>query len=117
MSSNDKPSVTEIKSAISNIKTIIKNIEMRGIIRPADKEDYFWTNQPAMMNRYPFLISQLCSNTDNQMLDIMVKQLEAIENSNLSSNTENTNNIDKSLTKANEKIGKILADNFLPKKK
>jgi hypothetical protein len=101
--SDSKPSVFEIKSSIKKIKTIIKNIELKGITRPADKEDYFWKNHPDMMNRFVFLISQLCSNSDNQMLDIMIKQLEEIEKGKISSND------------ADKKIGEKLATAYLPK--
>ena len=101
--SDSNPSVFEIKSSIKTIKTIIKNIELKGITRPADKENYFWENHPDMMNRFTFLISQLCSNSDNQMLDIMIKQLEEIEKGNVSRND------------ADEKIGKKLATAYLPK--
>ena len=101
--SDNKPSVFEIKSSIKTIKTIIKNIELKGITKPADKEDYFWKNHPDMMNRFTFLISQLCSNSDNQMLDIMIKQLEEIEKGKISSND------------ADKKIGEKLATSYLPK--
>ena len=96
------PSLEETKKAINNIKTIIKNIEVKGIIRPADKEDYFWNNHSDLMNRYTFLISQLCSNNDNRMLDIMLNQLEKVEKG-------------KSLDEADKDIGQVLADNYLPK--
>ena len=96
------PSLDETKKAINNIKTIIKNIEMKGITRPADKEDYFWNNHPDIMNRYTFLVSQLCSNSDNKMLDIMLKQLEEIEKG-------------KSREEADKDIGQVLANNYLPK--
>jgi hypothetical protein len=106
MSSNQtdsKPSVLEIKSSINNIKTIIKNIEFKGIIHPADKENYFWENYPDMMNRFTFLVSQLCSNTDNRMLDIMIAQLEEVERKAASSDD------------ADIKIGEELAAAYLPK--
>lgn len=99
---SSQPSLDEIKNAINNIKTIIKNIELKGISKPLDKEDYFWTNHSDLMNRYTFLISQLCSNTDNKMLDVMLKQLEMIHNG-------------KSQDDADKDIGKVLADNYLPK--
>ncbi len=99
---SDRPSVAEIKAAIKNIKTIIKNIEIKGIIRPADKENYFWNNHPDMMNRYTFLISQLCSNTDNKMLEVMISQLEEIEKG-------------VSQEEADKKIGEKLAKEYLPK--
>ena len=106
MSSNkplDKPKVYEIKAAIKNIKTIIKNIELKGIVKPADKEDYFWKNHLDMMNRFTFLISQLCSSNDNRMLDIMLSQLEQVEKG-------------MALDEADKKIGEKLANNYLPKK-
>jgi hypothetical protein len=99
----DRPKVSEIKSSIKTIKTIINNIELKGITRSADKEDYFWKNHPEMMNRFAFLISQLCSNTDNRMLDIMIKQLEEIEKGQVSQND------------ADKKIGDKLATEYLPK--
>jgi hypothetical protein len=95
-------SLEETKKAINNIKTIIKNIEMRGITTPSNKEDYFWNNHADLMNRYTFLISQLCSNSDSHMLDIMLSQLEKVEHG-------------KKLDDADKDIGKILADNYLPK--
>ncbi len=100
MSSN--PSLDETKKAINNIKTIIKNIEAKGILTPDTKEDYFWNNHPDIMNRYTFLVSQLCSNYDNKMLDIMLNQLEQI-------------NKGKALNDADKEIGEILANNYLPK--
>ncbi len=104
MNSNnsDRPKVAEIKASIKTIKTIIKNIELKGITRPADKENYFWDNHPDMMNRFTFLISQLCSNTDNKMLEVMISQLEEIEKG-------------VSQDEADKKIGEKLAKEFLPK--
>jgi len=99
---SSKPSLDETKNAINNIKTIIKNIELKGITRPADKEDYFWNNHPDLMNKYTFLISQLCSNNNNNMLDIMLNQLEMIKNG-------------KSQEDADKDIGQVLADHYLPK--
>ncbi len=99
---SSKPTVKEIKSSINTIKTIIKNIELKGINNPSDKENYFWENHPDMMNRFPFLVSQLCSNSDNNMLDVMVAQLEQIEKG-------------MSADDADKKIGEKLAASFLPK--
>ena len=99
---SSRPSLEETKKSINNIKIIIKNIEMKGIILPADKEDYFWNNHPDLMNRYTFLISQLCSNNDNRLLDIMLAQLEQVEKG-------------MTLDDADKKIGEKLADNYLPK--
>ncbi len=99
---SSKPSLIEIKSSINTIKTIIRNIELKGITRPADKENYFWQNHPDMMNRFTFLISQLCSNSDSKMLDVMITQLEEVEKG-------------MSLDDADKKIGDKLAKEYLPK--
>lgn len=100
---SSKPKVLDIKSSINNIKTIIKNIELKGIITPADKENYFWENHQDLMNRFTFLVSHLCSNTDNRMLDIMIAQLEEVERNKLSSDD------------ADKQIGEKLASAYLPK--
>jgi hypothetical protein len=96
------PNVNDIKKNIKNIKTIIQNIELKGINTPSAKEDYFWKNHQDLMNKYTFLISQLCSNTDNSMLDIMIKQLEQVEKG-------------KKMDDADKEIGEKLANNYLPK--
>ncbi len=100
--SSSKPTLAEIKASINNIKIIIRNIELKGVIRPSDKENYFWENHPDIMNRFPFLVSQLCSNNDNNMLDTMVAQLEKIEKG-------------MSIDEADKQIGEKLANNYLPK--
>lgn len=102
MSSTQKPTLAEIKSSINKIKTIIKNIELKGIINTADKEDYFWKNHPDMMNRFTFLISQLCSDINSPMLNIMLSQLEQVEKG-------------MTLDEADKQIGEKLAKNYLPK--
>ena len=99
---SSKPTVVEIKSSINTIKSIIKNIELKGIFTPSNKENYFWENYPDMMNRFPFLVSQLCSNSDNKMLDVMVAQLEQVEKG-------------MSVDDADKKIGEKLASAYLPK--
>ena len=55
------------------------------------------------MNRFTFLVSQLCSNTDNKMLDIMIAQLEEVERTGISSH------------EADKKIGEKLATAYLKK--
>ena len=102
MNSTQKPTLAEIKTSINTIKTIIKNIQLKGINTPADKEDYFWKNHPDMMNRFTFLISQLCSNNDNQMLDIMIKQLEENSFENLCTVIEDVKNCMLSLCQKNQ---------------
>jgi hypothetical protein len=103
MSSTQKPTLAEIKTSINTIKTIIKNIQLKGINTAADKEDYFWKNHPDMMNRFTFLISQLCSDINSPMLNIMLNQLEQVEKG-------------QSLDDADKQIGQKLASVYLPTK-
>ena len=103
MSSTQKPTLAEIKISINTIKTIIKNIQLKGINTAADKEDYFWKNHPDMMNRFTFLISQLCSDINSPMLNIMLNQLEQVEKG-------------QSLDDADKQIGQKLASVYLPTK-
>ena len=102
MSSTQKPTLAEIKTSINTIKTIIKNIQLKGINTAAEKEDYFWKNHPDMMNRFTFLISQLCSDINSPMLNIMLNQLEQVEKG-------------QSLDDADKQIGQKLASVYLPK--
>jgi hypothetical protein len=103
MSSTQKPTLAEIKTSINTIKTIIKNIQLKGINTQADKEDYFWKNHPDMMNRFTFLISQLCSDINSPMLNIMLAQLEQVEKG-------------QKLDDADKQIGQKLASAYLPTK-
>jgi len=98
MSNND-----DINKVINNIKTIINNIENRGINTMEKKEDYFWKNHSDLMNKYPFLVHQLCSNTDNSMLTLMLDYLSKIKKGEV--NQED----------ADKLIGEKLSDKYLPK--
>jgi hypothetical protein len=92
-----------IHEVIINIKTIINNIEKRGITTPETKENYFWQNHSELMNKYPFLVNQLCSNTDNSMLAFMLENLNKIKKGELKQDD------------ADKIIGEKLSDKYLPK--
>ncbi len=92
-----------INEVINNIKTIINNIEKRGINTPETKENYFWKNHSELMNKYPFLVNQLCSNTDNSMLSFMLEYLNKIRKGELKQDD------------ADKIIGDKLSDIYLPK--
>jgi len=92
-----------IYEVINNIKTIINNIEIRGINKHETKENYFWKNHTDLMNKYPFLVHQLCSNTDNSMLAFMLENLNKIKKGELK------------LDDADKIIGEKLSDKYLPK--
>jgi hypothetical protein len=96
-----KPSSKEIKNSINNINIIIKNLEQRGITSPKAKEDYFWKNHGDLMNRFPFLVTQLCSGGDMSMLNIMIQELEKIEKGQVSTDD------------ADKEIGQKLVDDYI----
>ncbi len=94
--------MSDINKTLETIKNVIKNLEIRGITSSKAKEDYFWNNYQEITNKYPFLVSHLCSNGDNKMLEIMIEQLSNIKQGNISQ------------ADADKKIGELLADKFLP---
>lgn len=73
------PNSKEIKQIIEQIKTIIKTLESKNINSLDDREDYFWKNHSDIMNNFPFLVTQLCSGRDNEMLTFMINKLEDME--------------------------------------
>jgi hypothetical protein len=89
-------------NTIDIINAIIKNIERNGLKSTKDKENYFWKNHTDTCNKYPFLVSQLCSGGDTKILDMMIEKLKEIENGDITMN------------KADEEIGQILSDKYLP---
>lgn len=99
---NTKPTSKELKKVIDIIKIIIKNIDKKGFIT-SQREDYFWTNHPDIMNKYPFLVSMLLNDSEHPMLNIMLTQLENIEKGIVSQE------------EADKEIGEKLANDYLPK--
>ncbi len=93
----------DIYKVINNIKTINNNIEANGIKTQKQKEEYFWKNHSELMNRYPFLVTQLISNTDNTMLNFMLDNLTKIKSGELKQDD------------ADKIIGEKLSDKYLPK--
>ncbi len=93
----------DINKVINNIKTINNNIEANGIKTQKQKEEYFWKNHSELMNRYPFLVTQLISNTDNTMLNFMLDNLTKIKSGELKQDD------------ADKIIGEKLSDKYLPK--
>ena len=91
-------SAVEMKNTINDIKNIIVTLNRKGI---TDKENYFWTNHPEIMNKYPFLVSLLLTDSNPAMLDTMIKQLELIDKGNISKEQADTI------------IGKKLGDTYL----
>lgn len=96
------PNVKDIKEVIIKIKNIINNLSKKNITSPTARENYFWANHSDIMNKYPFLVTQLCSGGDMTMLDMMLYKLEQVEKGELNQDT------------ADKQIGKQLADEYLP---
>jgi hypothetical protein len=74
-----KPNVEEIKKIINRIKNINLKLSSKTL---TEKEDFFFTHHPDIMNNYPFLVSQICSGDDLTNLDYMLSSLEQIEKGN-----------------------------------
>lgn len=71
----------DIKKTIDRIKNINNKILSKSL---EEKEDFFFKNFPDIMNKYPFLVSQICSGQNLKTLDYMLNSLEQIENGNIS---------------------------------
>ena len=80
---SNKPNVKEMRSVIDRIKNINLKIFSKTL---EEKEDYFFTNHSDIMDKYPFLVSQICSGNDLDKLEYMLSSLEQIENGNSSQN-------------------------------
>ncbi len=94
-----------IIKTIETIKNIIKNIERQGINDPIKKENYIWNNHPDLTNKYPFLVSQLCNNTDNSILESMIGYLKDIDEGKITKKD------------AGKSISEELSKKFIPKDK
>lgn len=90
-----RKSVLELRMIVENIKNI--NNKLNKNMSLTEKENYFFENYPDIMKEYPFLVSQICSGTDLQMLETMFQQMEAMEKGTKSKET-----VDKEL---GEKLG------------
>lgn len=71
-----KPTVNELKEIINRIK----NINIKIFSKTLDeKEQYFYDNHKDLMEKYPFIVYQICSGGDLSMLDIMLEELQKVE--------------------------------------
>jgi len=72
-------SVKELRTIIKSIEKIIKTLDKKQIFGIDKREEYFFEHHNDIMSNYPFLVSQLCSNSDNEMLEIMLRHIEEVE--------------------------------------
>src|SRR6056300_164194 len=77
--SNKEPNVSELKNIVNRIKKINLKIFSKTL---HEKEDYFFKNHPDLMDKYPFLVSQICSGEDLTKLQYMLDSLEQVEHGN-----------------------------------
>ena len=72
-------SVKELRDVIKSVEKIINVLDKKKIFGQENRENYFFEHHNDIMGKYPFLISQLCSNENNDMLEIMLRHIEEIE--------------------------------------
>ena len=76
---SEKPKVDDLRNIIERIKNINIKIFSKTL---EEKEDYFFKNHSDIMDKYPFLVSQICSGGDLSTLDYMLSSLEQVEKGN-----------------------------------
>ena len=102
-------STPEIKFDVNDIKEKVKLIndkveEMKKESKSdVDIEMYFFNNNEEMYKKYPYLIKKIIKNDNLEFLDTMISNLEKVETG------------DQTFASTELKLGKELADNYLPK--
>ena len=74
------PKSDNIKKIIKRIDEIVLSLKEKNITEEDKMEDYFWKNHSDIMNTYPFLVCQIISGADREMLNYMLKTLDRVEN-------------------------------------
>jgi len=93
-----KPSVKELEQVINRIKNI--NLKLMSYSLE-EKENYFYDNHQELMEKYPFLIFQICSGEDLSMITHMLNELRKIENGQ------------KSQEQVDVEMGEMLAEKYV----
>ena len=104
MNDINQHTVKELRAIITSIKKIIAILDKKYIFGQEKRETYFFDNHNDIMGNFPFLVSQLCSNdNNNDMIEIMLRHIEEVE---LGEKTKEQSDII---------IGDKLANNFIKK--
>ena len=104
MNDINQHTVKELRVIITNNKKIIAVLDKKQIFGQEKRETYFFDNHNDIMGNFPFLVSQLCSNdNNNDMIEIMLRHIEEVE---LGEKTKEQSDII---------IGDKLANNFIKK--
>lgn len=85
---SQRKSVKELRKIINKIQQINSKLNKKMSLK--EREDYFFDNHNQLMNDYPFLVSQICSDSDLQMLETMLQQMEAMERGEKTKNQADT---------------------------
>lgn len=93
--------VDELKKIIKKIDKIVLELKNKKITDENVMENFFWDNHSDIMNSYPFLVCQIISGADRNMLDYMIKTLTQIENGN------------KDQSDADVEIGQKIVDDYI----
>lgn len=85
---SQRKSVAELRVIINEINSINNKLSKKMSLK--EREDYFFDNHNQLMNDYPFLVSQICSGGDLQMLETMLQHMEAMERGEKTKNQADT---------------------------
>ncbi len=94
--------VNEIKDKVKIIKEKVSELRSQNI-PDVDIESHFFNNEEEMYQKYPYLIKKIIKNDNLDFLDKMISNLEKVETG------------DQSFASTELKLGKELADEYLPK--
>ena len=95
--------VNDLKNKIESIKLKITELKEKSTPNN-DIEAYFFNNEEQLYQKYPYLIKKLIKNDDLEFLDKMISNLEMVESG------------EQTFASTELKLGKELADQYLPKK-
>lgn len=95
--------VKEIKEKVNLIKTKIDELKKEQK-SDVDIEMYFFHTEEELYKKYPYLIKKLIKNDNLEFLEKMISNLEMVQTG------------DQTFASTELKLGKELADEYLPKK-
>jgi predicted nucleotidyltransferase len=94
--------VNDIKEKIKIITEKVNELRTQNLSN-IDIESHFFNNEEEMYQKYPYLIKKIIKNDNLEFLDKMVLNLQSVETG------------DQSFASTELKLGKELADEYLPK--
>jgi hypothetical protein len=95
--------VNEIKEKVQLITEKVNELRSNNVSN-IEIESYFFNNEEALYQKYPFLIKKIIKNDNLDFLDKMVSNLQMVETG------------DQTFASTELKLGEELAKEYLPKK-